>query len=138
MDKSKDYIKMCSSARQLRCLWSPALGDFYYDCKTSEVKVVLAVPHGRRHQVWLPRQDQLLALAASSVKQLPPAYLVSSLYQFILAQTPNHCGSLEQIIIQFAMHELYRKRFHNKGWRAYASTVSQGNSYHGKIYNPAA
>ena len=114
------YIKMCGRARQLRKLWEPVVGDFYYDRKLRKVETVLAVPFSRKDQTWLPRVDQLFYFALerfNTVKpQYRPAFVLNQFHQYVIDQTPTVCGSVEQLLLQFVMYTVHNQRYNKNMW----------------------
>jgi hypothetical protein len=124
MDKGKQYIYMCARARTFRKTWMPALGDFYYDKVTQGVGVVYKLPFDRTDHVWLPRADQLLDLLAARYNvAFKPAYTLNKFHQYIMASTPRYSGSIEQMLLQFMMLEVYQKVFLSQNWVASAPSI---------------
>ena len=119
MESGKQYIKLCGSAREIRALWVITPGDFYYDGATRQVQVATGpLKMGRHNKIWLPRSDQLLALAEKCyTARLLPAYTINEFHQYLINRTPNYCTSYEIMLIQFVMYVRFKKRLTNSNWQ---------------------
>ena len=127
MDTSADYITMCTQASVLRKLWKPALGDYYYSRNSGEkcAMVLLVAKTFKVNKVWLPRLDQLFALIEERYN-VPgkPAYALNKFHQYLLAYSPRPGGSMEQLLLQFVMHELYNLHWSIKMWQPYPPKIT--------------
>jgi len=121
MDISPEYITLCNAAFKFRKLWKPVVGDFYF-CRDNGKKCVMVITspkQDRVNKVWLPRADQLFAMAEEryNVKG-KPAYAVNRFHQYLLAYSPYYAGSVEQMLLQFVMHEVFGLRYFGGRWQA--------------------
>jgi hypothetical protein len=121
MESGKRYIQVCGSALEVRALWVPAPGDFYYDGPTKQVSVVVVgkLKLGRQSRVWLPRADQLLIIAEKCfTAHYLQAYTVNAFHQYLINRTPNYCTSYEMMLLQFVMYVRFKKRLTATNWQA--------------------
>jgi hypothetical protein len=127
MDTSAEYANMCTQAAVLRKLWKPARGDYYYSRNTGEkcALVLLSDKTSKVNKVWLPRLDQLFALIEERYN-VPgkPAYALNKFHQYLLAYSPRPGGSMEQLLFQFVMHELYNLHYSTRTWKPYPPNIT--------------
>jgi hypothetical protein len=117
MGNDKQYIYMCTHARALRSIWAPQLGDLYYAKLQKVVHVVIALPFSRLDHVWLPRVDQMFDMVSQRYNvRFRPAFTINKFHQYIMSHTPRHAGSVEQLLLQFVMLEVYGKVFSSRSW----------------------
>lgn len=120
MDTSPEYIKLCKPAISLQKLWKPAVGDFYYSPLSADkcVKVIMLDNGHRTNKVWLPRADQLFTLLEARYN-VPgkPAYALNKFHQYVMAYSPHYCRSVEQMLLQFVMHEVFGLCYRSHIWQ---------------------
>ena len=120
MDTSAEYVRMCNQSFKFRKTWKPAVGDFYFSTyKTDQcVKVILDAKEKRVNKTWLPRVDQLFDLIEARYNVAgKPAYALNKFHQYIMAYAPWQCDSVEQLLFQFVMHELYDVHYSMGLWQ---------------------
>ncbi|MCD6295929.1 MAG: hypothetical protein J7M30_02120 [Deltaproteobacteria bacterium] len=134
MDTSKEYIKMCEKAVEIRGLWEQRIGDFFFDAITG-IRVqwesgdmrFASIPTSES-AVWLPRQDQLQEmvwenivendpLRGECVKSQKPELLSNNFNKYVMKDGDRpRLESMEQLWLAFVMKELYSKTWNGKEW----------------------
>ena len=128
MDTSKEYIKMCVSAKYIQKNWNPSVGDVVafsvYGQKGRSTDiivkngVIVTNSHGIfREGYWLPKQDQLQEM--SNNWDAPASYnkLIGTV-AYITMNTKYYkkFNSMEQLWLAFVMKEKCRKTWNGKEW----------------------
>ena len=138
MDKSRQYIQMCKTSKEIQSLWLAKAGDFYVN---SNNKVLCWIPgpdHSPRIKhgfgiesqgkitrisplTWLPKLDQLIYTA-----QLPKTGIRNISFIFYeWAKRPygrqdepvnRFFSSLEQMWLAFIMFKKFSKIWHDEMW----------------------
>ena len=129
MDTSKEYMIMCHNAKEIREIWKPVEGDFYYSRRngnsvlTNDLIFLGDKVLGRLKVdcLWLPRQDQLQEMIIGRYVRhnWPPA--ASIVWDFSSFADPSedvhrYCKSMEQLWLAFVMKEKYKKIWNEKKW----------------------
>jgi len=131
MDRSRDYIDLCTSAREIQKCWEPSHGDFYVDAddqiccwlcqdsKVSKIKKGFKISTtGNLIQllksVWLPRQDQLIEMAQIAGRTYDSVTLeffnwTKAGYGNEQVEPGKRFFSLEQLWLAFLMHQKFNK-----------------------------
>jgi hypothetical protein len=121
MDTSPTFTTMCTVAFALRKHWVATPGDFYFSLykKDKCVKLITKCKETRVNKVWLPRVDQMFDMLAERYKVAgKPAYAVNKFHQYLLAYSPELNASVEQLLLQFVMHEIFDLRYNTDQWIA--------------------
>jgi hypothetical protein len=130
MDFSENYINMCTRARELQLAHSIyEAGDFYFEgldpiTQIPRFSVATESQHGKERTIaslksfWLPRQDQLQAMAGEYLAQcklMYPHLMKVSLMDSINC-SPDWIDSMEQLWLSLIMKEKYDKVWKNTDW----------------------
>jgi hypothetical protein len=130
MDFSENYINMCIRARELQLAHSIyEAGDFFYEgldpiTQQPRFSVATESQNGQERTIaslkscWLPRQDQLQAMAGEYLAQCKLMYL--HLMKVSLMDAINSSSdwieSMEQLWLSLIMKEKYGKVWKNTDW----------------------
>ncbi len=128
MDTSKDYVQMCSQAKELQDIWKPSIGDFYNGYRinvvcTQELIDTISTDI-REHKAdawvtWLPRQDQLQTIVG-----YPGGFVFFNFYfkkpLFYEKKKPMfpllYFNSGEQCWLAFVMKDKFGKVWNGEDW----------------------
>lgn len=138
MDQSKEYVRMCKKAKEIRKTWRLNAGDWLY----SPFKNVVVQSYGNNQkmtdeekEIWLflPRQDQLQGMVFQEDSQ-PIWTAIDCFHHFcypyrdtcILPITNKECEeqelyvekfkSMEQLWLAFVMYNKYNKKWNGEDW----------------------
>ena len=121
MDTSRAYITMCAMAGEIQALHDLEHGDYYEI--SGKIEILYrpnAAPRNIVGTVWLPRQDQLQAMAFSGREASIASILRFAAWcQEKLAEgagRPSVIVSLEQLWLSFLMDERFGKCWNGQGW----------------------
>ena len=116
---TKQYIKMCEKAKELRKRWKPKEKDFYFNTFHNEI---LCYPAGARsitkkEDIPLWSQEQLQEM----VKAKEMCWQDSLIYSFTEWYDENYLGSnlfnsMNELWLAFVMWELYKKKWDGEKW----------------------
>jgi len=138
MDKSKKFIRMCESAKEIQQKWKQEYGDFFVaesgqiKCWISRAPAEVKFKKGFgitvdadviyiAKYIWLPRQNQLIEMA-----QIPGhryEIIVQNFYSWtkepyeMLNDMPNKLfRTMEQIWLAFVMQQKFNKQWNDTQW----------------------
>jgi hypothetical protein len=140
MDKSPDFIKMCSLANEIQQQWRQCYGDFFV---SSDGRVECWIPKQRANETvkkgfgvcsrnglirmtrytWLPRQDQLIEMAQESGRRyesITQEFFIWAKAAYGPKEEPPSklFSSMEKIWLAFVMHKNFWKKWHPaEGWQ---------------------
>lgn len=138
MDKSKQYIQMCQTSKEIQNAWHPKTGDFYSDtkgnvnCWTPKAKGAEIIKKGfgvvtqnnvttLSRLVWLPALDQLIDLSQTTGKGFRD--ITFDFYEWIKKPYSQNTtaaeklfSSQEQLWLAFVMATKFNKYWSEHRW----------------------
>lgn len=138
MDKSRQYIQMCKTSKEIQGMWKAKAGDFYVN---SNDKVLCWVPgpdpsahikkgfgietQGKITRIsplaWLPKLDQLIELSQSPGTGIRNISFI--FYEWVKRPygkqdkpVNKFFSSLEQMWLAFIMFKKFSKTWQGDGW----------------------
>ena len=136
---TKNYIKMCEKAREIKEFWKPGIeANSYY--RKERKGIDLFLPHQqtwlytmkKRHcieayqdYIWLPTQEQLQEMVFPDNWIPRECMSIMRKFQFFYEQTCDAFTSWNELWLAFVMHEKYHKIWNGREWKEVEEQVKK-------------